>query len=33
MALQKKGSLDGGVKLPGSGENFVSYGVIPEMLG
>ena len=28
-----KGRLEGGVQLPGSGPNFVSYGSIPELAG
>lgn len=28
-----KGRLEGGVQLPGSGSNFVSYGSIPELSG
>ena len=29
----KKGRLENGVKLPGSGKNFTSYGNIPELAG
>jgi len=33
LVTTSKGRLEGGVQLPSSGPNFVSYGSIPELIG